>query len=85
MKRRFKWIEWNIDHVAKHGVSPEEAESVFDFPATGYPRREKDCYMLWGKSCLDKWLQVAFVKEPDKRIFVFHARPLTKRERRQIK
>ncbi|WP_211328208.1 hypothetical protein [Thermodesulfitimonas autotrophica] len=26
---RFRWDTWNINHIAKHGVRPEEAEEVF--------------------------------------------------------
>ena len=25
---QFRWIDWNIEHVAEHGVSEEEAEMV---------------------------------------------------------
>ena len=24
----FRWIDWNIQHTAKHGVDPPEAEEV---------------------------------------------------------
>ncbi|MBC7324911.1 MAG: BrnT family toxin, partial [Moorella sp. (in: Bacteria)] len=27
--RGFKWDTWNTDHIARHGVQPEEAEEVF--------------------------------------------------------
>ena len=37
-----KWNEWNIDHIAKHGVLPAEAERVVRFPDRGYPRRQED-------------------------------------------
>ncbi|MCK4423199.1 MAG: hypothetical protein KAV18_03930 [Candidatus Omnitrophica bacterium] len=85
MKIKFKWIGWNIEHIAEHGVTPEEAESVFNQLVQGYPRRKKDYYMVWGKSYLDQWLQLAFAKEDNGRYFIFHARPLTVRERRRIK
>jgi len=85
LKKRFKWIKWNIEHIAKHGVSTKEAESAFKSPAPGYPRRHGDGYILWGKSYLARWLQIGFHREADDRIFIFHARPLTKNERRQIR
>jgi len=28
--RRFKWIDWNIQHIAAHNLSPEEVEAAFD-------------------------------------------------------
>jgi hypothetical protein len=24
----FRWNDWNIEHIAGHGVSPDEAETV---------------------------------------------------------
>ena len=32
----FEWDADNIDHIARHGVTPAEAESVFDDPALWY-------------------------------------------------
>ena len=28
--RRFKWIEWNLQKIAAHGLSTEEVEAAFD-------------------------------------------------------
>src|ERR1700674_759413 len=28
--RQFKWIEWNLQKIAAHGLSPEEVEAAFD-------------------------------------------------------
>lgn len=28
--RRFKWIEWNFQKIAAHGLSPEEVEGAFN-------------------------------------------------------
>jgi hypothetical protein len=28
--RRFKWIDWNRQKIAAHGLSPEEVEAAFD-------------------------------------------------------
>lgn len=28
--RTFKWIEWNIDHIAAHGLTPDEVEAAFE-------------------------------------------------------
>ncbi len=85
MTVKFKWIKWNIEHIAKHKIEPDEAESVFRNIAKGYPRKKADCYIIWGKSNLDRYLQIAFSIEEDGQYFIFHARPLTVRERRLIK
>ena len=26
---RFKWVEWNLDKIGAHGLSPEEVEHAF--------------------------------------------------------
>jgi len=82
--RRFKWNDWNIEHIALKGISPEETESVFDNTARGYPRCQRDEYMVRGKSNMDRWLQVVFLKEKDGRIFIFHARPLNPKEKKGL-
>jgi len=28
--RRFKWIEWNLQKIAAHGLSAEEVEAAFE-------------------------------------------------------
>jgi hypothetical protein len=38
----FRWNEWNLEHVAKHGVRPEEAESVVLGAHRPYPSYEGD-------------------------------------------
>jgi len=33
---RFKWIEWNRAHIARHGVTEREAEEVVSAPTTAH-------------------------------------------------
>ena len=82
---RFKWVKWNIEHIAKNKVTQEEAESVFYNPFPGYPRKHKKSYVIWGKSYSDRYIQIAYSIEPDGRVFIFHARDLKKSEKRRIK
>jgi hypothetical protein len=30
LMRRFKWIEWNLQKIAAHGLSAEEVEAAFN-------------------------------------------------------
>ena len=47
----FRWNEWNIGHVGRHGVSPEVAEEVIQTAARPYPRRVgEDKLLVWGAS-----------------------------------
>lgn len=78
-----RWNEWNIEHVARHGVTPEAAEEVVQAATTPYPRRiADDKPLVWGASQQGELLQVIFVLDEDGSIYVLHARPLTERERR---
>jgi len=78
----FRWNEWNIEHIGKHGVSPEEAEFVVSKARRPYPKaREDDKWLVVGRG--GRWLQVVFIFDPDDVVFVIHARPLTDREKRR--
>lgn len=82
----FRWNDWNIEHLAKHGVDPDEAEQVIAHARAPYPRsRSDDKYLVWGSGRADRLLQVVFVLDDDATVFVIHARPLTDRERRQFR
>ena len=38
----FRWNDWNIEHIAEHGVSPEEAEWVVDHARRPYPELREE-------------------------------------------
>lgn len=45
----FRWIEWNINKVADHGITPEEAENVVEDATAPYPKhREDDKFLVLG-------------------------------------
>ena len=84
----FRWIAWNREHIARHGVTPEEVEWVVAHPALGYPRKHRDGYVVWEQSRSGRWLQVAFARDRASsrvRLFVHHARPLTETEKRRLR
>jgi uncharacterized protein len=82
----FRWNDWNIDHIAKYGVSPEEAETVIRTARRPFPRKiEDDKWLVWGQRRAGRFLQVIFVLDPDEAVFVIHARPLTDREKRHFR
>lgn len=78
----FRWNEWNVEHLARHGVDPEAAEEVVAGAGRGYPRRiGEDKWLTWGADERGNLLQVVFVVEEDRSVFVIHARPLTAAEK----
>jgi uncharacterized DUF497 family protein len=83
---QFRWIEWNRDHIAEHGVSADEAETVVRHMRPPFPRQIGDDKLLvWGRGQGGRILQVIYVLDPDDTIFVIHARPLTEREKRRYR
>jgi uncharacterized DUF497 family protein len=82
----FRWNEWNVEHIAKHGVPPEEAEMVVRGARNPFPRRiEEDKWLVWGRGRGGRFLQVIFVLDPDETVYVVHARPLIGQEKRRFR
>lgn len=82
----FRWNEWNLDHVAKHGVDPEEAEEVVRNARRPYPRRTADDrWFVWGRGRGGRLLQVVFLRDVDRTVYVIHARPLNENEKRRYR
>ena len=79
----FRWTEWNVEHLARHGVDPEAAEEAIRGAGRRYPRRVgEQKWLVWRADeggCLP---QVVFVLEEDGSVYVIHARPLTRAEKR---
>ena len=81
----FRWNEWNLDHVSKHGVTPDEAEYVVRNARRPYPqRRDADKWLVWGRGYGARFLQVIFVEDDDD-VYIIHARPLTEKEKRRYR
>ncbi len=86
MDYEFRWIEWNIGHIAEHRVAPAEAEYVISHARSPYPRRiEDEKYLVHGRSAEGRYVQVIFLLDPDDTVFVIHAMPLTRRQKHRFK
>jgi uncharacterized DUF497 family protein len=82
----FRWNEWNEEHAARHGITPEEAEDVVRSARAPFPLVQNDeKYLVWGPGTGGRLLQVVFVIDPDDAVFVIHARPLTDAEKRRYR
>ena len=80
----FRWNDWNVEHIAEHGISPEDAELVIRGARRPYPRKiQEDKWLVWGRGRGGRLLQVIFVMDEDDAIYVIHARPLTEQEKRR--
>ena len=82
----FRWNEWNIEHLAEHGVSPAEAEALVQIARPPFPREiQKGKYLVRGQTAAGAYLQAIFVVDPDGTLYVIHARPLTNSDKRQYR
>ena len=67
---QFRWIAWNRDHVAEHGVEPEEAETVIRQAEPPFPQQVGDDRLLvMGRGQGGRFLQVVYVLEPDDAVY----------------
>ncbi len=82
----FRWNAWNVEHIGRHSVTPEDAEVVVRNPRSPDPLYRKDGkWLVWGPGRGGRLLQVVFVIENDTAVFVIHARPLTEPEKRRYR
>jgi uncharacterized DUF497 family protein len=82
----FRWNEWNLEHVAKHGVSWKEAEMVVRGARRSFPKKiEDDKWLAWGRGHGGRFLQVIFVVDPEETVYVIHARPLNEQEKGRLR
>ncbi len=82
----FRWNDWNIAHIAKHGVEPDEAERVVLRAESPCPLYRGDGkWAVLGQGEGGRYLQVVFVLDEGGTVFVIHARPLTARERKRLR
>ncbi|HEV8293128.1 MAG TPA: hypothetical protein VGP94_14430 [Tepidisphaeraceae bacterium] len=73
-KREFRWNEWNIDHIAKHGIKSWEAEHVVRNAKPPYPRRhKKGTWIVKGRLPRGQKAQVIFLIDRYEFIYVIHA------------
>ncbi len=77
----FEWDEANINHIANHGIEPEEAEEVLrNRPVLR--RSHSGRYVSIGKTDVGRYLAVIFEMKEMSVARVVTARPATDTERR---
>jgi uncharacterized protein len=82
----FRWNEWNIEHVSKHGVAPDEAEAVARAAQPPFPQHVGDGkWVVGGRGEGGRFVQVIYVIDPDESFYIIHARPMTDIEIRRYR
>ncbi|MBI5399851.1 BrnT family toxin [Candidatus Saganbacteria bacterium] len=77
----FDWDEKNITHIARHNVTPEEVEEMFESRPLIFKSRDESCVAL-GQSDVGRYLMVAYRYCEAEAIRVITARDMSDSERR---
>ena len=82
----FRWNDWNVHHIADHNIIADEAEYVVNHAAPPYPEHRADeKWLVIGQTQAGEYIQVIFVIDLDRTLFVIHARALSDREKRRYR
>jgi uncharacterized protein len=84
--RRLVWDDWNLQHIARHGVTQEDVEVVCHGDPIFYRERYKDRLVLLGRSLDGRVLAVVLgpvPNAPDGTYCPFTARPADRSKRRE--
>jgi uncharacterized DUF497 family protein len=82
---RLIWDEWNVLHIARHGVTPEEVEATCDAGLVLLKESYKDRLMLLGESPEGRIIAIVVGPVPgadSNTWYPFSARPAHRSERR---
>jgi len=80
----FEWDDWNLVHIQKHDVTPEEVEQIPGVDAT-YQTSYRNRIMMIGPTLSGRMLTVIIGASPSVpgRWYVFSARTAHRKERAQ--
>ena len=84
----FIWPEDRIDHIAQHGVIPEEVEEVCFGKALVQKARsegENPVYYVLGQTDAGRYLFCVVIQFPDGNGYPLTARPMTTKEKRRFR
>ena len=84
--REFVWPTERIDHIARHGITPEEFEDVcFGRPLVlrGKSEGQNPVYYVLGQTDAGRYLFCVVIRFPDGKGYPVTARPMTDREKRR--
>jgi uncharacterized protein len=84
----FVWPQTQIDHVAEHGVTPEEFEEAC-FGKTMVRRMESKgnnpVYFIMGQTDAGRYLVCIVIRFPDGNAYPVSARPMDEKEKRRFR
>lgn len=78
--KKFDWDERNIEHIARHNITPEEAEDIF--PEALFRKGREGRLLVYGVTDSGRYIFVAAALKSGGIIRVITARDMTQSERR---
>lgn len=82
--RKLVWDEWNIDHIARHNVEPEEVEQAC-MSKNLFTKARSGLYRLIGQSDDGRYLTILLAPRLSDSFYPVTARDSDKKERRRFK
>lgn len=83
--RRLVWDLWNIRHIARHGVSPEEVEEICHKDSLVLRGQQKNRLVIIGKTEEKRILAVILESKGNNAYYVVTAYPADNKDKRYIK
>lgn len=86
--KEFIWPEDRIEHIAQHGVLPEEVEDVCfgrSFVQRLKSEGENPVYYVLGQTEQGRYLFCVIIRFPDDKGYPVSARPMTTKEKRRYR
>jgi hypothetical protein len=81
--KEFAWDDSIIDHIAEHGISPQEVEEAAYYSPLIFRGRQNRHYVL-GRTVFGRYLMIVIEYLGQGRAKVITARDMDKRERRRF-
>ena len=80
---RLDWDEWNLEHIAKHGITQGDVEATIKGPAIAQVTY-KNRYLVIGPASEGRFVSVVIGPDPQDptAYYIFSARPASRKERR---
>lgn len=82
--KKLVWDEWNISHIVRHNVSPEEVEAVCKSKNL-FNRWKNKLYRVIGQTEEGRYLTILLAKRLSQSYFPVTARDSTDKERKSFK
>ena len=87
MVRKLVWDDWNISHLARRQITPEDIEWLLSGmqPRPRFDRGRNGTLAVWGKDKRDRYLLLILAERGERAFYPVTARPMTSREKSRFK